>query len=66
MEVRDPYGRAGGRTEGPEGNRSPTERQTMLTNLNLWKLSETEPPTKEHIQTGPRPSITYVAEGCFV
>jgi hypothetical protein len=29
--------------------RNPTERSTETTNLDLWKLSETQSPTKHHI-----------------
>jgi hypothetical protein len=34
-EVRDPYGRVRGRIEDPEGNRNPTGRPTMSTNLGV-------------------------------
>ena len=44
MEFGDSYGRTG-RIEAPEEERNSTGRTT---NLDLWKLSETEPPTKEH------------------
>jgi hypothetical protein len=50
------YGRVGGRVEGPGGDRDSTGRSTESTNLGPWELSETEPPTKEHTQTGPRPT----------
>jgi hypothetical protein len=53
MEVWDPYGRVGGRIEGSKGDRNPTERPTVSTNLDPWKFSETEPPTKENTWTGP-------------
>jgi hypothetical protein len=47
---RDFYRRVGGKIKGPERDRNPTRRPTEATNMDLWKLSETEPPTKEHIQ----------------
>jgi hypothetical protein len=55
MEVRDSYGRVGGRIEGPEGDRNSTGRPTKSTHLDPWELSDTEPPTKEHTQTGVGP-----------
>ena len=36
MEVRDSYGRVGGRIEGPEGDRNSTGRPTESTNLDPW------------------------------
>ena len=42
---------------GPEGDRNSTGRPTESTNL-----SETEPPTKEHIWAAPRPPWSYVAD----
>ena len=62
MEVRLSYGRVRGWIGGPEGDRNPTGGQTESTNLDLWELSETETPTKEHTQTGPRPPLTYVTD----
>jgi len=47
MEVRDPYGRVGGRVEAAEGNGNPIGRPTKSTNLDPWELLEAEPPTKE-------------------
>lgn len=55
MEVGDPYGRTGGRIEGPERDRNPTGILTVLTNLDSLEFSKTELPTKEHIQAGGRP-----------
>ena len=49
-EVGNPNGRVRGRIEGAEGDGNPIGRPTVSTNLDLWELSETEPPTKEHIQ----------------
>jgi hypothetical protein len=45
-EDQDFYAKAGGRTEGPEGDENPTGGSTESTNLNLWELSETEPQLK--------------------
>jgi hypothetical protein len=55
MEVRDPYGRVRGRIEDPEGDSNPTRRPTVSTNLDLWELPETEPPTKKNTEAGLRP-----------
>jgi hypothetical protein len=46
----------------PWGNRDSTGKPTVSTNLDLWGLSETESPTKEHTQAGSRPPHTYVAD----
>jgi hypothetical protein len=57
MEAGDSYGRVAvrGRIEGPEEHRDSTGKPLGSTNLDLWELSETEPPTKEQIQAGTRP-----------
>jgi hypothetical protein len=39
-----------GRIEEPRGDRDSTRRPTESTNLELWGLPETEPPTTEHIK----------------
>ena len=64
----DPYGRIRERIEGPQGNGNPTGKPTVTTNLDSWEFPETEPPTKEHTQAGPRlpHPRTQVAEGCHV
>jgi hypothetical protein len=49
----------------PKGNRNSIGRPRLLTNLGLTRLSESEPPTKEHTQAGPRPPNTYVADVKF-
>lgn len=54
-EVKDPNGRVGGRIEGPEGDGNTTGLPTVSTVLDLWQLSETDPPTEEHTWAGPRP-----------
>jgi hypothetical protein len=55
--------------EDPEGDRNPTGRPTMPSNLDPWELLETEPPTTEYTWVGLRPHHgTYIAEGtlsCF-
>jgi hypothetical protein len=48
MEVGNSYGRIRGRSEGTEADGNPVGRTTVLTNLDLWELSEANPPTKEH------------------
>ena len=50
-EVREPYGRVRGRTEGAEGDGNPIGR-IVSTNPDSWELQETKPPTKEHTWTG--------------
>jgi hypothetical protein len=63
-EVRDPYRRVRGRTEGPQGDGNPTGRPILSTNCQLTK---TEPPTKEHTQADLRKAPgTYVAQGCHI
>jgi hypothetical protein len=47
MEIGESYRRVGRRTEGLEEERDPTGRPTESTNLDPWRLQETEPPTKE-------------------
>jgi hypothetical protein len=61
IETEDSYRRNGGRIVGPEGNRNSIGRPTESTNLDPWG-SESEPPTKEHTQAGPRSPHTYVAD----
>jgi hypothetical protein len=56
MEVRDFYGRLGGKIECPEREGNPTEGTMESTNLDFWKLSETEPLTIEHTQSEMKPS----------
>jgi hypothetical protein len=51
-EVRDPYGRVRGRTEGAEEDCNPVGRTTLSTNPDPSKLPETKPPTKEHSWAG--------------
>ena len=60
MEIRDHYGRVRGKIDGPQRDRTyPRGRPTESTNLDPWKLPETEPPTKEQIQAGPWPWHIY-------
>ena len=60
MEVRDSYRRVRSRMEGTEGDYNPIGRPTVSTNLYLWELPQTEPPTKEHVWAGPRPPAHVV------
>jgi hypothetical protein len=53
MDVRVSYGRVEV-SAWKLGDRNPIGRPTVLTNLEPWELSETEPPTKEHAGIGPR------------
>ena len=44
------------------GDRNPTRGPTQSPNLDLWELTETEPPTKEPSQAGTPPfPRTYIA-----
>ena len=45
----------------PKGKGTLQEDQES-TNLHPWGLSESQPPTKDHAQAGPRPPHTYVAD----
>jgi hypothetical protein len=45
MKVGDSYESAGGRIEGPEGDRNSTGRPTESTSLDPWQLSETNQTT---------------------
>jgi hypothetical protein len=54
MELGESYGRVGGRIKKSKEDRASLGRRTESTNLNPWGLSETEPPTKEQAQAGPR------------
>jgi hypothetical protein len=61
-EVRDSYGRVGGRIQDLGGDRNSTERLIEFTNLDPWELSEMEPTTTKNIhglERGPGP---YVAD----
>ena len=52
-----------GRIEGPNSDRNFTEKLTELTNLDICEISETEPPTKEHTQAGPR-TLAHMEQTC--
>jgi hypothetical protein len=54
LEIRDPYGRVRGSIEGTEGHDNHVGRPTVSSNLDLWQLPETEPPTKEHTEASLR------------
>ena len=62
MELGNSYGRIEERTVGPESDRNSTGRPTESTNLDPWRLSETEPTTKEHTQNRPRPPYIGVLD----
>jgi hypothetical protein len=47
MELGKSYGRGGGIIEEPKKDRYSTRRLTESTNMDLWGLPETEPPTNE-------------------
>ena len=57
-------GRARGGFEEPGGDGDSTRRSTESTNLDPLGLSETEPPTKEHMSAEANPILphTYVAD----
>ena len=66
MQVRDTYGRVGGRIEAHKVNGNPIGRPTESTNLDPWELSESESPTKEHTWARMTPTrSTYVADRQF-
>jgi hypothetical protein len=54
MKLGESCGRVGRRIEGPEKNRESTEIPTVSINLNPRRFPETELPTKERAQVGPR------------
>ena len=62
MELGNSYGRIEERTVGPERDRNSTGRPTESTNLDPWRLSETEPTTKEHVQNRPKPPYICVLD----
>jgi hypothetical protein len=41
--------------EEAEEEYDPIGRPAISTNLNPWELSDTEPPTRQHIRAGLRP-----------
>ena len=43
-----------GRIEGAEGDDGSIGRPSISTNLDTWKLPETEPPTRKHTWVGLR------------
>jgi hypothetical protein len=55
MELKRSYGRVERRTEGHEDDSDSTGRPRKSTNQTLWRLPETESPTKEWAQAGLRP-----------
>ena len=48
MDVRNTYGRVGGRIEVSERGKNSTEIATETTKLDPWELSESGPPTLEY------------------
>jgi hypothetical protein len=55
------YGRVGRIWDSRE-NRNVTGRPTKSTNLDPWRLLETEPTIKEHAEAGPR--ISHILSRC--
>jgi hypothetical protein len=47
MELEKFCGRVSGKIEGHEGNRIFTGRPTLSTNLDVWRVSDIEPPATE-------------------
>jgi hypothetical protein len=62
MEAGDPYSWIRGRIEEAEGERNPTGRPAVSTNLDPWELTETESPTRQHTQAPER----IITEDCQV
>jgi hypothetical protein len=56
IDLHKSSGRLGDRSEQASGVRGTTGRPTESNNLSPWRLSETEPPIKEHAQDEPRTS----------
>jgi hypothetical protein len=56
IELVEFHGRVGGRIVGLKEDRDSTGRTIESTNLNLWQLSESEPQSEEHTETGYRSS----------
>jgi hypothetical protein len=52
-EVRDPYRRVRGRTEGAEKGGKLIGRTTILTNQDPWDHPKSKPSTKVHTWAGP-------------
>jgi hypothetical protein len=61
MEFRESDARVRAIMKVPRGDRNPRGRLTESNELNPWRLSGTELPTKEHTWGRPRP-CTYVAD----
>jgi hypothetical protein len=59
--VWDLYGRVEGRMKVCEGCGNLIRRQTGSTNPDQWELSDSEPPTKEHILAGPNTPLPLLA-----
>ena len=55
MELQESCRRLGGKIEEPEKDMDSKRRPTESTNLDLWGLPETEPPTKKHTGAGSKP-----------
>ena len=61
MELRDSYGRIGGRIVGLKGDRNSTERPTESTNLDPWGSQRMNHQPKTY-RVEPRPPHSYVAD----
>jgi hypothetical protein len=55
-----------GKDRRPSRTWNPYRKTNSVNNLDPRELPETEPPTKVHTWTGPRPPGTYLVEGCYV
>ena len=55
MELRESFRRVGRKIDGPKEDKDSIGRPTISSNLDPWELPETQPPTKEQAQAGPRP-----------
>jgi hypothetical protein len=55
-------GSVGKRTERAGRVRDTTRALQSPTNQGLWELTETKPPTKDHVEPGPRPRFIFVTD----
>ena len=58
-------GKMGGRIQLAGGIKDMKRRCTESSNLGPWLLTETEPPTKEHVSAGSRP-LTHLWQRCIL
>jgi hypothetical protein len=62
MELKESFRRVQVELSEVEGVTDTTGTPAESTNLDLWELPETEPPTKKHTWAKPKAPHTYVAD----